>query len=89
MIDDDMDRLFRTRLHQLLVDHFDTCECADMDPGDTAQLLLRGLLGELVYGAIAVQMPQDHFAAMCGEAHRLLRPEYEKNQRRRLREQSH
>jgi len=89
MIDDDMDLLFRQRLHQLVVDHFDTCEYADMDISDIAQQIIRGLLGELVYGAIAAQIPRDDFAAMCGEAHRMLWPVINKEQRKRMRERSH
>jgi len=89
MIDDDMDLLFRERLHQLVVDHFDTCEYADMEIGDIAQQIIRGLLGELVYGVIAAQMPRDAFAAMCGEAYRMLWPAINKEQCQRLKERSH
>jgi hypothetical protein len=79
MMLDDMDDLFRTRLRQLMRDHFDTCLRADLDQRDVAEIILRALLAETVWGSMAIRMERDAFTAMCSEAYRLLRPQFDRN----------
>jgi hypothetical protein len=83
MMLDDMDELFRTRLRQLMRDHFDTCQRADLNNRDIAQIMLRALLGEIVWGAMAIRMERDAFTKMCSEAYRLLRPQFDKHMKPR------
>jgi len=89
MLRDDMADLFRTRLHQLLIDHFDTCMRADLEPRDSAELIFEGLIGELVRGAVTLKISRDDFASMCSEAHTAMRPYVEQYLKTATKSKSH
>jgi hypothetical protein len=76
---DDMLKLFCDRLLQLLQDHADLCDRADIEHPVTVRLLMTGLLGELTLAALAVQMTEDEFAALCRNSHQTAR----RNERRK------
>jgi hypothetical protein len=78
---DDMAKHFDTRLHQLVLDTFDTCESGGMSTRATAEMLVAVLLAETVLGMVSMGYGEVQCAEIVTSAHRKIAQVF--NQRKR------
>jgi len=71
----DLHRHFSDRLKVLLRDTVETCLEADLTHKDIMSILLSGLLGEAINGAIAMNIPEKEYLALCRMAYRKIKKE--------------
>jgi len=71
----DLHRHFSGRLKTLLRDTTDTCLEADLGARDIMSILMSGLLGEAINGAIAMNIPEKDYIALCRMAYRKIKKE--------------
>jgi len=69
----DLHRHFSDRLKVLLRDTTETCLEADLTGRDIMSILMSGLLGEAINGAIAMNIPEKDYIALCRLAYRKIK----------------
>jgi len=78
---EDMAKHFDTRLHQLVIDTFDTCRSGGVSTKEAAHMLASVLLVEAMLGMVTIGITEEHCVAFTTRAHRELTRKV--NQRKR------
>jgi hypothetical protein len=74
---DDMAKLFADRLRTLMIDCFDTSIHAGVSEIEGIQLILSGLLTEVVFGSRTLHMTSEEYLDLCKRAYWIIVEEVE------------
>jgi hypothetical protein len=69
---EDMAKHFDSRLHQLVLDTFDTCQSGGVSTKDTAHMLVSILLAETTLGMVTIGLTEEQSIGFVTRAHREL-----------------